>query len=147
MGKVDQGVVVLWMAKHFWKKNLSYVGYGGTGKQVRDMIHIADLFDIIEQQIHQIDKFNGQTFNIGGGRNVSASLQELTNACQQITGNTIQIQSIPETRKADVRLYISDNSKITDISQWTPGISVDKILEDIFLWIKHNEHQLYPILS
>jgi len=147
MGKVDQGVVVLWMAKHFWKKNLSYVGYGGLGKQVRDMIHIKDLFKIVDQQIHQIETFNGQVFNVGGGRKVSASLQELTKSCQVITGNKIPIQPVPETRKADVKLYISDIAKINTLTDWTPEILVDEILEDIFLWIKNNEHQLKPILS
>ena len=31
MGKVDQGVAVLWVAKHFWNRPLSYIGYGGVG--------------------------------------------------------------------------------------------------------------------
>jgi CDP-paratose 2-epimerase len=147
MGKVDQGIVVLWMAKHFWKQDLSYVGYGGTGKQVRDMVHIKDLFDLIDIQIHEIDKFDGQTFNVGGGIEVSASLQELTNACQLISGNKIPIQSIPETRKADIRLYISDNTKINSVTGWVPKRNVQEILKDIFLWIKNNEHRLKPILT
>jgi CDP-paratose 2-epimerase len=147
MGKVDQGVVVLWMAKHFWKKSLSYVGYGGTGKQVRDMIHIKDLFNVIDMQIHQIDKFNGQTFNIGGGTGVSASLQELTKICEQITGNKIDIKPVSETRKADIRIYITDNAKINAITGWAPEITVPAIMEDIFQWIKNNEQQLKPILS
>jgi CDP-paratose 2-epimerase len=147
MGKVDQGVVVLWMARHFWQKNLSYVGYGGTGKQVRDMIHIKDLFDVIDIQMHQIDKYNGQTYNIGGGRKTSASLQELTKTCEMISGNKINIQSNPETRKADIRLYITDNTRISSVSGWAPRISVPEILEDVFLWIKNNEQQLKPILS
>ena len=147
MGKVDQGVIVLWMAKHFWKKDLSYVGYGGSGKQVRDMIHIKDLFKIVDRQIHQIESFNGHVFNVGGGRKVSSSLLELTKSCQMITGNTIPIQPVPETRKADVKLYISDIAKINALTNWTPEILVDEILEDIFLWIKNNEYQLKPILS
>jgi CDP-paratose 2-epimerase len=147
MGKVDQGVVVLWMAKHFWKKNLSYVGYGGMGKQVRDMIHIKDLFNVIDRQIHQIELFNGQIFNVGGSRKISASLQELTKMCEHISGNKISIQSVSETRKADIRLYITDNDKINRLTGWTPEITVHEILEDIFLWIKNNEQQLKPILS
>lgn len=147
MGKVDQGVVVLWMARHFWRNGLSYVGYGGTGKQVRDMIHIKDLFNVIDLQIHQIDKFNGQIFNIGGGRTISASLQELTALCERITGNKITIQPVSESRKADIRLYITDNTKITDLTGWSPQITVEEIMEDIFQWIKNNEHQLKPILS
>lgn len=147
MGKVDQGVVVLWMARHFWKKPLSYVGYGGTGKQVRDMIHVKDLFNLIDLQMHQIEKYNGQTFNVGGGKSISASLLELTGICEEVTGNKIPIQPVTETRKADIRLYITDNSKITSLSGWQPEITVNNIMEDIFSWIRNNEQQLKPILS
>jgi len=147
MGKVDQGVVVLWMARHFWKKGLSYIGYGGLGKQVRDMLHINDLFDLIDLQVHGIEKFNGQIFNAGGGREVSASLQELTRLCAEITGNTIPMESVADTRKADIRIYITDNTKINEITGWKPKITVPKILEEIYVWIKENENQLKPILS
>ncbi|MDF1713458.1 MAG: NAD-dependent epimerase/dehydratase family protein, partial [Akkermansiaceae bacterium] len=37
-GKVDQGVVSLWVMAHHFKRKLSYIGYGGHGKQVRDML-------------------------------------------------------------------------------------------------------------
>jgi CDP-paratose 2-epimerase len=147
MGKVDQGVVVLWMARHFWKGNLSYVGYGGLGKQVRDMLHINDLFDIIDRQLQKIETFDGQTFNIGGGRDISASLLELTHYCQEISGNKISIEPVAETRKADIRLYISDCTRIHDLANWTPKIKVPQILEEIFQWIRNNEHQLKPILT
>jgi len=147
MGKVDQGVVVLWMAKHFWKNKLSYVGYGGTGKQVRDLIHIRDLFSVIDMQIHDPVKFNNQIFNVGGSRKVSASLQELTVLCQQITGNKIQIDSVKENRKADIKLYISDCSRISQLTGWQPSITVEEILPDIFSWINENEKQLKPVLS
>jgi CDP-paratose 2-epimerase len=135
------------MARHFWKNKLSYVGYGGTGKQLRDMIHIKDLFSVIDMQIHQENKFAGQTFNIGGTQKVSASLVELTALCQKITGNQITIDAVPETRKADIRLYISDCSRIQQLTQWEPLISVEEILQDIFIWIKENEQQLKPILN
>ncbi|MGC4035398.1 MAG: NAD-dependent epimerase/dehydratase family protein [Chitinophagaceae bacterium] len=147
MGKVDQGVVVLWMAKHFWNQNLAYIGYGGMGKQVRDILHVKDLFTLVDLQIHQPEKFNGEVFNVGGSRNVSASLCELTKICEEITGNKINIDSIPENRKADIRIYLSDNSKINNLTQWSPQISVNEIMEDIFTWIKQNERQLKPILS
>jgi CDP-paratose 2-epimerase len=147
MGKIDQGVVVLWMARHFWKKSLSYVGYGGLGKQVRDVLHINDLFDIVDRQMHHISQYDGQIFNIGGGRKVSASLQELTRFCQEISGNKISIGSIAETRKADIRLYVSDCSRIHDLAGWEPKRSVQEIMTDIYDWIRENEHQLKPILS
>lgn len=147
MGKIDQGVVVLWMARHFWKNRLSYVGYGGTGKQVRDILHIKDLFDLIDLQIHDPEKFNGSTYNVGGTKAVSASLVELTKICEEITGNKIIIDSVKETRKADIRVYLSDCNKINELTHWEPKIPVKEILENIFSWIKENEIKLKPILN
>jgi CDP-paratose 2-epimerase len=51
MGKIDQGVIVLWIAKHTYGKQLSYIGFGGKGKQVRDIIDIDDLFDLLKIQL------------------------------------------------------------------------------------------------
>ena len=59
MGKIDQGVAVLWMARHIWaNKPLSYIGYGGSGKQVRDFIHIDDIFEAIKIEIENMDEYN-----------------------------------------------------------------------------------------
>ena len=147
MGKIDQGVVVLWLAKHFWKQQLSYIGYGGEGKQVRDMLHTDDLFRLIDWQMHNLDKVNGEIFNVGGGREISVSLKELTAFCQQITGNTIPINKIPENRTADIRIYITDNSKVTERTGWKPEILPKQIFEDIFSWMKENAAQLEMILK
>ena len=46
-GKQDQGFIPLWVAKHFLKKKLNYIGFGSEGHQVRDIIHIDDVCEII----------------------------------------------------------------------------------------------------
>ena len=147
MGKTDQGVVTLWMAKHYWKQSLKYIGYGGKGKQVRDLLHVDDLVELIDYQIHNIEKFVGKVYNAGGGIENSASLQEMTAICERITGNTIQIDEVPETRTADLRIYVTDNSKIEDEIGWKPKKSVEDIFKDIYLWIKENEKSLENILK
>ena len=58
----------MWVAKHFYKKNLSYKGFGGCGHQVRDIIHIDDVCKIILIQIRKLNKTFNETFNIGGGK-------------------------------------------------------------------------------
>ncbi|MFK7900345.1 MAG: GDP-mannose 4,6-dehydratase, partial [Cyclobacteriaceae bacterium] len=146
MGKVDQGVVVLWMARHFWKKDLGYFGYGGEGKQVRDILHVQDLFELVDWQMHHMDQVNGKTFNAGGGVKSSASLQELTSICEEITGNKINFQKVPETRAADLRIYITDNTRITKELDWKPKIGVKQTMTEIYEWIKANEKELKPIL-
>jgi CDP-paratose 2-epimerase len=147
MGKIDQGVMVLWVAKHYFEQQLGYFGYGGTGKQIRDMLHVADLYRLIDWQLHNLDKVNGQTLNAGGGWQSAASLQELTAYCQEITGKTIPIAQVAETRTADIRLYITDNSKVTALTGWQPQIGVRQIVEEITDWIDQNRDALAPILK
>lgn len=147
MGKVDQGVVVLWLARHMFKGKLKYLGYGGTGKQLRDVIHINDLVELVEWQIHNIEKVNGEIFNVGGGLDVSFSLLELTKLCQEITGNKIEITNEKQNRTADIRIYVTNNDKITFISGWKPKANLKSIVSDTFNWIKENENQLKRILE
>lgn len=147
MGKVDQGVVVLWVARHFWRQPLGYFGFGGTGKQVRDILHVDDLFDLVNYQLQHLDQVNGQTLNVGGGRAISVSLQELTEICQRITGNTVPITSQAENRQADIALYLTDNTRVTALTGWQPRRSVEQIVRDVHEWLRENETHLRPILG
>ncbi len=147
MGKVDQGVMVLWIAKHYFEKKLAYIGYGGSGKQTRDMLHVKDLYRLIDWQINHLDEINGETFNVGGGTEVSTSLQELTAICEQVTGKKIQMDRVSENRPADIKLYVTDNSKVTARTGWKPEIGIQQIVEEITQWLSENEEALRPILS
>ena len=148
MGKVDQGIIPLWLARHFWKnKPLSYIGFGGTGKQVRDFIDIDDLYRVIDLQINNLSKYNGQTYNIGGGVQNSFSLLELTKLCQKITGNTINISQETQNRPDDVRIYVSDSSKFSQISHWSCLKTKEQTLEEIYRWIFDNQNILEKILN
>jgi CDP-paratose 2-epimerase len=147
MGKTDQGVATLWMAKHYWKQPLKYIGYGGSGKQVRDLLHIDDLIDLIDLQVHHMEKFEGRIYNAGGGLFSSASLREMSVLCAAITGNHIQIDAQPDNRPADMRVYVSDTSKIEKEIGWKPKKNPRTIFEDIFTWIQKNEARLKPILK
>ncbi len=146
MGKSDQGVVTLWMARHYWKQPLKYIGYGGFGKQVRDILHIDDLISLIDLQIHNIDLFNGRIYNAGGGLSSSASLLEMSNVCEQITGNKLDIAGESQNRPADLRIYITDNTRIENETGWKPQRKVEETLMDIFTWINNNEKELKTIL-
>jgi CDP-paratose 2-epimerase len=146
MGKTDQGVIVLWMAAHYFGSKLSYIGYGGSGKQVRDILHVDDLFDLLKIQLSDIDKYDGGVFNVGGGRKVSVSLKELTALCSEVSGKTIPVDSIKEDRPNDIRVYLSDCRKIEKLSGWKPKRSVKQILEEIHSWLKENEGSLKKVL-
>jgi CDP-paratose 2-epimerase len=146
-GKVDQGVFTLWVANHFFQKPLRYTGFGGEGKQVRDLLHPLDLFSLIKRELTQIEKYSGQTFNVGGGPEISTSLLELTAICQEIVGNKVPITKEAETAAVDIPFYVSDYSKAAAAFDWKPQRSVAVIVEDIFRWIKDNETALKAVFN
>lgn len=147
MGKVDQGVAVYWVAAHYWKRPLTYLGFNGTGKQVRDMLHIQDLYNLVNKQLHSFSRFSGQLYNVGGGLEYSASLVELTETCVRVTGNKTEILKDGMARKADIPLYITDNTKISSQSGWKAEKDIENIVQDIFKWINDNNTNLKDILT
>lgn len=147
MGKVDQGVVVLWAARHLWGGALSYIGYGGTGKQVRDILDVGDLHELIEIQMGSLGKYRGDVFNVGGGPGISVSLLELTELCREATGRSIPIGNVSETRNADIPWYITDNSKVAAETRWRPRTRPGEIIQSVVRWLVDHEESLKPILG
>jgi CDP-paratose 2-epimerase len=147
MGKVDQGVTILWLAKHFWQQPLQYIGFGGTGLQVRDLLHVEDLCRLIDYEAHHLQALNMQTFNAGGGPSNTVSLAELTHLCSEITGNEVPVTAVDENRPGDIPWYVTDNTRITAATGWRPEKTVKDILLDSYQWLQENEGLLRPVLG
>jgi CDP-paratose 2-epimerase len=139
MGKVDQGVFTYWMLAHHFDRPLSYIGFGGHGKQVRDLLHVADLLELLDQQLADPGAWDGVTVNVGGGVGHSLSLLEATALCAEITGNRLEVGSEPETRRGDVPVYISDCAALESRTSWRPSRDPRQVLADIHEWIRGNE--------
>jgi len=147
MGKVDQGFVVLWAARHLFGGRLRYSGFGGHGLQVRDVLHVEDLWELILTEMHNLPACDGQVFNVGGGRERSVSLLELTGMCQERSGRQIEIAGDPQTNPADVPYYVTDNTQIAAAAAWVPRRNMEMLLEDIFSWLRREQAYLEPILG
>ena len=78
-GKQDQGFVSLWVWKHINKSKMKYIGYGGYGNQVRDVLHINDLCELLLLQIQKFKKIHNKLFTVGGSKKSYTSLKQLTN--------------------------------------------------------------------
>ena len=138
-GKQDQGFVSLWIWKHINKKKLSYIGFGGKGKQIRDVVHITDVCKLIAEQIKKINKINNLTLNAGGGPGNAISLKGLTKICQKITSNKIKIFSKKITSEYDIPYYVTNNSKLKQIYKWNPEKKILNIVKDIYKWMFSNK--------
>ena len=147
MGKVDQGVIVLWLARHFFGGELSYIGYKGRGKQVRDLLNVADLADLVILQMQNIEQHRGQIYNVGGGIENSVSLLELTQMCQELTTRRIPIHPEPMGREGDLPWFVTDTNKISKATGWTPQHSVKTTLQEILEWLRENQQLLRSILN
>lgn len=147
MGKVDQGFVVLWLSRHLFGGGLSYNGFGGGGLQVRDVLHVDDLCDLVVRQAMDTDTLDGSLFNVGGGHERSVSLLELTRFCRELTGAQLRIAGNAETNPADVPYFVADNREATARLGWQPRRLLSHVLEDIVAWLREHRSVLETVLQ
>lgn len=147
LGKVDQGVFTYWLAQHYFGRPLKYIGFGGVGKQVRDLLHIGDLVALVRRQIARIGAFRGQVFNVGGSVHANLSLVEATALCREITGRAVPIEPEPQTRPADVIWYITDNGETETLFDWRPTRGGAELLADTYAWLRDHEREFAALFG
>jgi CDP-paratose 2-epimerase len=136
MGREDQGFVSLWLWRHINKLPLKYIGFGGYGNQIRDLLHIEDLNMLILEQIKKIKKINNITISAGGGKRNIISLRELTQICQNLTGNKIKFTKIKKTSLYDIPYFCTSNYHVKNIYNWKPKKKIIDIVRDTYDWQK-----------
>lgn len=139
-GKVEQGLVSLWLWRHFQNKKLEYKGYSGKGEQIRDVLFADDLCEIIYKQIKNFKTIKNEIFCIGGGKKSFISLLALTKACEKITGNIINIGSNKHTSIYDIPYYVTSLEKIKKFYKWEPKENLTEGLFKIYKWMKNNKN-------
>jgi len=147
MATSEQGVFAHWLVSHYFGRELRYLGFGGSGKQVRDLLHVDDVVDLVEDQLQRPGHWQGRTFNVGGGRERSLSLLETTELCRELTGNRPEVSGSAEERSGDVPVYISDCERLLAHTDWRPRRTPRQVLEDVFAWVRENESALHSTLQ
>jgi len=147
MGKVDQGIFTYWLLAHYFGRPLEYIGFGGSGKQVRDLLHVDDLVDLLDDQLLRPDHWSGTTVNVGGGAGVSLSLRETTELCRELTGRVVEIVAAGAVRPGDMPYYVSDCSRLAEKSEWRPQRDARAILADVLAWATAHERDVRSALN
>lgn len=146
-GKSDQGVFTLWVARHLFNRPLTYTGFGGRGKQVRDLLHPADLFELLEKQLGSLPKGSAEIYNVGGGPENAVSLNEMTSLCQTLLRKKVTLHENAQSPSVDVPWYVSDTAKVQNRFHWKATRGVEVIVRDIADWISKNEGKLREVLD
>lgn len=137
-GKIDQGIFSYWIYNYLLDRPLSYIGFGGTGKQVRDFIHPFDVFRLIQKQVAYPLKKVNKIVNIGGGISNSFSLAQLDDFCRKNLKIDKDIRQVVEGRRFDIPLYIADNTLSQELWDWSPSIGAEEILQQIIIYAIEN---------
>ena len=142
LGRVDQGVFTHWLLAHRFGRELEYIGFGGSGKQVRDLLHVDDLCELFDEQLTAPERWRGITVNVGGGRTGSLSLLETTELCRELTGRELPIGRAAADRHGDVPLYLSDCTRLFELTSWRPQRDARTVLADTLAWIDEHERDV-----
>jgi CDP-paratose 2-epimerase len=146
MAHSAQGIFTHWALSHAFDKPLRYIGYGGTGKQVRDLLHVDDAAALISEQVGAPELWAGGVYNVGGGAWVSLSLREATDICSSISGNVVDVATEPRERPGDIPIYISDMTALEVVTNWRPTRGPREILEDTYRWVLRYQAELRSTL-
>ena len=130
-GTEDQGWVAHFIIQAL--KNGPLTLYG-DGLQVRDVLFVDDLVNAMLAAHAVMPQIQGQAFNIGGGPSNTVSLLELLEVIGGLLGRT-PVYSLEEWRTADQRYYVSDTTKFTRATGWTPQVSVIDGVERLMAWL------------
>jgi CDP-paratose 2-epimerase len=147
LGRVDQGFVALWAARHAFGGELVYRGFGGDGLQVRDVLHVDDVCELVALQLRDLGACRGQLFAVGGGGERSVSLRELTALCAERSGHRIAIGSDPDTHPSDVPWFVTDTRGVTARTGWRPRRSLEDVVESVFGWLEADRDRLRSVFA
>jgi CDP-paratose 2-epimerase len=102
------------------------VGLNGKGKQVRDLLDVEDLVELIIRAVRQ-KVINNRVYNIGGGPDRALSLLELFQNLRE-RGYDPKYE-FGQLRPSDQLYYVSDiQTAISDFG-WTPKYNLDEIID------------------
>ena len=129
-GKADQGIFSYWVHSFREKKPLKFIGFNGTGHQVRDAMHPKDLVPVLTRQMMEPDMDVPKVINLGGGIDNSMSLKELSIWCEERFGSN-KVTSSDEVRPMDAPWIVMDSKVAQNVWNWNIQTKLDQILDEI----------------
>jgi CDP-paratose 2-epimerase len=140
-GVAEQGIFSFWIRMFASRRPLKYLGFNGTGHQVRDALHPQDLADLLLRQIDNLQLSSGKTWNVGGGVTNAMSLRQLSRWCAEEFGQH-EVAADGTPRPFDVPWMVMDNSNVEQAFGWKPETTLDEILSGIATHHRENPHWL-----
>lgn len=129
-GTPEQGILAFWVNAHLRRRPIRYIGFNGTGYQVRDAFHPRDLAALLVAQMRLARSDGQRVYTAGGGPANTMSLAQLTSWCDERFGVHVPSED-PEPRKFDIPWVVMDNTEAANDFDWHIETPLPKILEEI----------------
>lgn len=129
-GTPAQGIFAFWVNAHLRRWPLCYIGFDGSGYQVRDAFHPRDLASLIIAQMRTARSDGQRIYTAGGGTGNTMSLAQLTTWCDDRFGRHVPAAD-PQPRRYDIPWMAMDNCDASRDFAWHIETPLPAILEDI----------------
>jgi CDP-paratose 2-epimerase len=136
-GHAEQGIFSFWIHSWMGKRPLKYIGFGGSGAQVRDALHPIDLIPVLDQQMASSGEPAEQIFNLSGGLENSTSLAGLSAWCRDRLG-AHEVGADTTPRRFDVPWMVLDCTHARAAWRWKPTRTLPMILDEIADFARRN---------
>jgi CDP-paratose 2-epimerase len=130
-GRPDQGIFAYWINSWLRRRPLKYLGFNGTGHQVRDCLHPRDLLPLLARQLAAPRlAVADRVVNVSGGAASALSLRQLSDWCAGRFGaQAVAADGTP--RPFDVPWIVLNHAKATRLWDWRPQTPVAAILDEV----------------
>lgn len=136
-GRADQGIFGFWIHSWLRRRALKYIGFGGSGHQVRDCLHPRDLARLVAAQLRDPARKVPRIQHAAGGPDRAMSLRQLSAWCARRFGPHTVASDTAE-RPFDIPWMMMDSALAARHWGWKPEISLEAILEEIAVHAEAN---------
>jgi CDP-paratose 2-epimerase len=129
-GTPDQGIFSYWVNAHLRRRKLRYIGFDGTGHQIRDAFHPRDLAALLLAQMDSGRKGGQRIYTAGGGAKNAMSLAQLTAWCDARFA-PLAPEADLRPRPYDIPWVVMDNTDVERDFAWKIGSPLTQMLEEL----------------
>lgn len=130
-GTAEQGIFSYWVHAHRAGRPLAYIGFGGSGLQVRDGLAAEDLVPLVAAQLAAGSVGERpRVLNVAGGPAGALSLRQLTEWCADRFA-PVAMEARAEPRRYDLPWVVLDAARAESVWGWRPVTPMVEVLEQI----------------
>ena len=135
MGTEDQGWVAHFLIRALRRQPITIYG---DGRQVRDVLHVADAVRAYLAAWSAMERVSGRAFNLGGGPDNAVSLRQVLAEIEGLVGAPVATAR-EDWRPGDQRYYVSDIAAVREAlglpapMDWRTGLS------DLAAWLRSQQ--------